>query len=109
MKKVYLATKQVREFIADQPDETQAEYLKIAERLEQDGYLIEPFAKKLNSQLFEFRIRRGQQVRVFYCYQGKDYVIGLHGFVKKTQHTPQRELEQAMRVLRKIKGGEYEE
>ncbi len=46
-KKSYAAVKKVREFIAEQPDEVQAEYLKIVEFLEADGRLIEPFGKRL--------------------------------------------------------------
>lgn len=65
-KKSYVAVKKVREFIDRQPDEVQAEYLKIVEQLEKDGRLIEPFGKKLDSDLFEIRVRRGKQIRVLY-------------------------------------------
>ena len=37
MKKQYLATRQVRDFIAEQTFETQAEYLKLVERIEVVG------------------------------------------------------------------------
>jgi len=92
-----------------QSDEVQAEYLKIVEQLEQDGRLVEPFGKKMDKGLFEMRIRKGGQVRILYFYQEKEYVVGVHGFVKKTQKTPQRELKQAMRVMNMIKRGEYNE
>jgi phage-related protein len=108
-KKRYVAVRQVREFIADQPDECQAQYLAMIERLEQDGYLIEPFAKKLDKELFEIRIRRGRQVRVLYYYDDGDIVVGVHAFVKKTQKTPVREVHQARRVVSAIKRGEYDE
>ena len=109
MKKSYMAVRKVREFIAEQPDETQAEYVKIVERLEQDGHLVEPFGKKLERDLFEMRMRRGRQVRVLYVYHAGDLAIGVHAFVKKTQQTPQRELKQARRVATRIMRGEYEE
>lgn len=109
MKKQYLAVRSVREFIAAQPEECQAEYLAVVERLEHDGFLIEPFAKKIERNLFEIRIRRGRQVRVFYCYHAGDAVIGVHAFVKKTQKTPQREIRQARRVIAAIERGEYDE
>ena len=108
-KKEYLAVRQVREFMATQPELCQAEYLAIVERLERDGYLIEPFAKKVARDLFEIRIRRGRQVRVFYCYDVGDLVVGVHAFVKKTQKTPQQELKQARRVVAALRRGEYHE
>ena len=108
-KKTYIAVKKLRQFIDMQSDEVQAEYLKIVEQFEQDGRLVEPFGKKMDKGLFEMRIRKGGQVRILYFYQEKEYVVGVHGFVKKTQKTPQRELKQAMRVMNMIKRGEYNE
>ena len=109
MKKGYLATRQVREFITSQPPGIQAEYVKIVERIEIDGYLIEPFGKKLDSNLFEMRLRRGRQVRVVYFYHLENRVIGVHAFVKKTQQTPMRDLAQARRVKGRIEDGNYDE
>lgn len=108
-KKRYAAVKKVREFIAEQPEEVQAEYLKIVEFLEADGRLIEPFGKKIDRELFEIRVRRGKQVRVLYFYFLDDLVIGVHGFVKKSQKTPQDEIKQAKRVMARIQRGEYED
>ncbi|MCK5676192.1 MAG: type II toxin-antitoxin system RelE/ParE family toxin [Verrucomicrobia bacterium] len=108
-KKIYIAVKKLRQFVESQSDEVQAEYLKIVEQLEKDGRLVEPFGKKLDKGLFEMRIRRGGQVRILYFYQEKEYVVGVHGFVKKTQKTPQKELKQAMRVMGLVKRGEYNE
>jgi phage-related protein len=98
MKKQYMAVRQVRDFIAAQPEACQAEYLAIVERLEHDGFLVEPYAKKIDKELFEIRIRRGRQVRIFYCYHDRDLVIGVHGFLKKSQKAPLREVRQARRV-----------
>ena len=109
MKKQYLATWQVREFIAIQSPGLQAEYVKLVERLETDGYLIEPFGKKLDRHLFEMRLRRGRPVRVVYFYHTGNRVIGVHAFVKKTQQTPLQELAQARRVKRRIEDGDYDE
>ena len=108
-KKTYMAVRKVRQFIGAQSDEVQAEYLKIVEQLEKDGRLVEPYGKKLDKGLFEMRIRRGGQVRILYFYQEKEYVVGVHGFVKKTQKTPQKELKQALKVMGMVKRGEYDE
>lgn len=95
--------------MTEQPDECQALYLAMVERLEQDGYLVEPFAKKLDKELFEMRVRRGRQVRVLYCYEDGDVIIGLHAFVKKTQKLQQKELKQAKRMLLAVRNGDYDE
>lgn len=108
-KKQYAAVKKVRKFISEQPDEVQAEYVKIVEILEAEGRLIEPFGKKLDRELFEMRLRRGKQIRVLYFYSVEDMIIGVHGFVKKTQKTPPNEIKQAQRVMAQIQRGEYEE
>jgi phage-related protein len=108
-KKSYAAVKKVREFIEKQPAEVQAEYLKIIEFLEIDGRLIEPFGKKIDKDLFEIRVRRGKQVRVLYFYFSDDLVIGVHGFVKKSQKTPLNEIKQARRVMTRIQRGEYDD
>jgi phage-related protein len=108
-KKQYIAIKQVREFINAQPDIVQIEYVKIVETLERDGRLVEPFGKKLDEDLFEMRIRKGGQTRVLYFYHEKEYLVGVHAFVKKSQQTPLKELKQSRRVMRAIKRGEYDE
>ena len=108
-KKQYIAVKQVQKFIAKQPDICQAEYLAIIERLELDGFLVEPYAKKIDKDLFEIRVRRGKQVRVFYYYDIDNFIIGIHAFVKKTRTTPIREIKQAHKVVSKILRGEYNE
>ena len=108
-KKTYIAVEKVRRFIDQQSDVVQAEYLKIVEQLETDGRLAEPYGKKLDKGLFEIRIRRGGQTRILYFYHENEYVVGVHGFVKKTQKTPQKELKQAFKIMGMIKRGEYDE
>jgi phage-related protein len=108
-KKTYLALQKVREFIDEQSEESRIEYLNLVDRLEDEGYLIEPFSKKLDSDLFEIRIRKGKQIRVFYFYHEDEYIFGVHAFVKKTQKTPKQEMKQAQKIISKIKRGEYNE
>jgi len=57
-----------------------------------------PLSRKIDSQLYELRIRGTQEVRIFYtCF--KKTIVMLHGFVKKTQKIPRRELEKAHKHL----------
>jgi len=54
-------------------------------------------------KLFEIRIK-GQEgiARVFYCTQINNEIVMLHSFIKKTQNTPRRELETAMKRLKEV-------
>lgn len=62
-----------------------------------------PHAKMLGDGLYELRVRGKQEVRIFYVYaKGRDIHL-LHGFVKKTQKTPKKELEIARQRQAEIK------
>lgn len=108
-KKKFMALKKVRDFFSKQPDECQAEYLSIVESLERDGFLVEPYGKKIDTDLFEIRIRRGRQVRVIYFYYMGDLIFGVHAFVKKSQKIPSKDLNYARVVVSSIKRGDYDE
>lgn len=70
------------------------------ELLEKHGpELREPYVKPVKDKgLFELRIKFASDIsRIFYfTYRQKTFVL-LHGFTKKTQKTPQREIERALR------------
>jgi phage-related protein len=84
------------------------EYQAIVDRLEADGFLVEPYGKKLEADLFEIRVRCGRQIRVLYfCYE-QDVVFGVNAFVKKTQRAPAHELKLARRITSRIKRGDYD-
>ncbi len=60
-----------------------------------------PFSKALSKGLFELRIFGETPVRLFYGFKFGRVVI-LHGFIKKTQQIPQKEIEYARRILAQI-------
>lgn len=57
-----------------------------------------PHSRKLSPRLYELRIRGRQEIRFFYFCKANVIII-LHGFIKKTQKIPQRELDQAHKLL----------
>jgi len=75
------------------------------EILESTGKLEEPFAKKLSGQndLFELRVRHKGQWRAMYAYIEDSSIIILSAFHKKTQKTPQSELNKASKRLQEYK------
>ena len=56
----------------------------------------EPFVKHLDDEIWELRLIRD---RILFAALEGDKLILLHHFVKKTQKTPQKEIDQAKRNL----------
>jgi phage-related protein len=55
-----------------------------------------PHTKSVSKGLFELRIKGKEGIaRVFYCTKGEKRILMLHGFVKKTQKIPAKELNKA--------------
>ncbi|OGU16413.1 MAG: hypothetical protein A2076_03270 [Geobacteraceae bacterium GWC2_53_11] len=64
-----------------------------------------PLIKKIDKDLWEVRTRLTDGIaRVFFTVDG-EYMILLHGFIKKSQKTPQNELKTALSRLGTYKRG----
>ena len=63
-----------------------------------------PFTKAMGKGLFEIRAK-GQEgiARVFFCTVSGERIVILHIFVKKTQATPKKELDLALKRLKEVK------
>jgi phage-related protein len=63
-----------------------------------------PHTDSFGEGLFELRLK-GQEgiARVFFCTLVGKRVMMLHSFIKKTQKTPQRELEIARQRMKEVK------
>lgn len=68
--------------------------------LERDGKLVEPYAKKVDKELFEIRIKHQGQWRVLYAYTKGSVIIILTAFQKKTQKLPQYFAKRAYKRLK---------
>ena len=91
----------VQEFLDKLPVKHHAKAIRDIDLLEKYGTnLKEPHVKYLKSKLWELRIKSTSDIsRVFYFIPiGKDIVL-LHGFVKKTQKTPNSEIATANNYL----------
>lgn len=63
------------------------------------------FVKHIRDGLFELRIEwRGNIYRIFFCFDEGRIVILFNGFQKKTQKTPKKEINKALKLK-----AEYEE
>src|SRR3989338_7552874 len=81
---------------------TIAKVLRVIDLLELFGNnLTIPHSKKVNARLFELRIRGKQEVRIFYAFHRNEAIL-LHGFVKKSERTPSKELDNALQKLKRL-------
>ncbi len=60
----------------------------------------EPFIKHIDGEIWELRPQRD---RIFFVAWVNDSFVLLHYFMKKTQKTPSKEIEQAKRELKDLK------
>jgi len=86
----------IRDFIDTLSPESKAKYIFISDLLSEYGLTVrEPYVKPITGtrKLFEIRIKDKQNIhRIFYfAFTGKTLVL-LHGFTKKTDKTPLREI-----------------
>ena len=90
----------VEEFIQSLQKSTQAKVIRTIDLLGEFGNdLGAPYSKKLDSKLFELRIRGKEEIRIFYSFGPGRVAYLLHGFKKKSQKTPKRELNLAKKRL----------
>lgn len=60
--------------------------------------LREPYSKHIKDGIFELRIKFAKDIsRIFYFFYIDDKIILTNGFIKKTQKTPTREIEKALK------------
>ena len=68
--------------------------------------LREPYSKYISNGIFELRIKFSSDIsRIFYFFYIGNKIILTNGFIKKTQKTPQAEIEKAIKYKMIIKGG----
>ena len=94
-------TAPVQEFLDALPTKHLAKALRDIDVLEEFGpALREPHAKHISGKLWELRVKSASDIsRIFYfVHIGKDIIL-LHGFVKKSDKTPKREIETASKYF----------
>lgn len=91
--------------IAALPEDMQARFLRLAERIAFAGLesLSEPHAKHLEGKLWELRLTgRDGIARVLYITALGQRIVVVRAFVKKTQKVPRAEIELALRRAKEI-------
>jgi phage-related protein len=100
--------KRVRDEIESWPVGVLADYARLVELLIEFGPDVRmPHSRAMGDGLFELRPRGREGIgRALYCFLIGQQVMVLHGFVKKSQATPKRDLEIARRRMKEVRDGQ---
>ena len=92
-------TRPAEDFILSENFKMQAKLFRMLELLELKGNeLREPYSKYLTDGIFELRVKQGSDIsRVLYFFVVGRKIILTNGFRKKTQKTPQTEIDLALK------------
>jgi len=88
------------------PEDIQASFLRIAELIRSKGLeqVREPYVKHLDGPIWEMRLKgRGGIARAAYVTAIGKRVVAVHVFGKKTEKTPRREIEIALRRAKEVR------
>ena len=90
------------EFLDTLSDKVVQKIIAVIELLETERIIPPKFFKKLvDTELWECRIRWESNIYRLFCFFDRDNkVVITHGFTKKTQKTPRREIDRAARYRR---------
>jgi len=92
--------KYVEDFIKSLNTSTIAKVVHGMDLLEKHGpYVGMPHTRKLSNDLYELRIRGTEELRIIYVFKNNNINL-LHGFKKKKQKTPQKDIKTAMNRLK---------
>lgn len=95
----------VSEFLDTLSSDQQSKILRILHNIEEYGLSsVIPHIKKLSgTSLWEIRILGHDNIRVIYVVPDRLKVLVLHGFIKKKQKTPPKEIKIALNRLKSVK------
>jgi len=102
VRKVIAYKNYFEDFLKKQPVKVQNKIFKIIEAIETLERIPENYLKLIagTNGLYEARISLASNIWRVFCFFDKGrLVILLNGFTKKTQKTPKREIEKALRLM----------
>lgn len=101
-------TEAVESFVLGLPDGLLARYLRLTDLMLKFGAKLGmPHTRAMSDGLFELRIKGKEGIaRVFYCTLVGQRIVMLHGFIKKSEKTPSKELKLARERLSEVKSHE---
>jgi phage-related protein len=94
------------EFFLKQSDKIKAKIIWTIQLIEELERVPETYLKHIESTngLYEIRIKLGKNIfRVFCFFESGKLIILTNGFQKKTQKTPKKEIERALKIMEEYK------
>lgn len=90
----------VKEFLNELDPKMRTKMLRSIMALQELGISLRmPLSEHLGDGIFELRAQVGTNIsRVMYFFMIGNQAILIHGFIKKTQKTPSREIERAKKI-----------
>lgn len=105
-----LSCEKFEEFIESLPDKDADKLLALMSNIENQGMLVAQkmgWVDKLDKNLYEIRSKQGSNIqRALYFHKKDNKYFIVHGFTKKTQKTPKREIERGKRLRDNFLKGE---
>lgn len=104
-------TKPVEDFIDSLENKMRVKAIREIQLLRECGNTLrEPYSKYLKDGVYELRIKQSSNIsRIFYFFFIGEKIILTNGFIKKSQKTPDNEIEKAIRYKkdyeRRMKNG----
>ncbi len=102
VRKVIAYQNHFADFLKEQTEKVQNKIYKVIEAIETLERVPENYLKQIKTKLglYEARIQLGSNIwRVFCFFDEGQLVILLNGFQKKTQKTPQKEIDKAAKLM----------
>lgn len=90
------------DFLLEQPKKVQDKIFKIIDAIETLERVPSNYLKHITNTngLYEARIQLGTNIwRVFCFFDGDKLIVLMNGFQKKTQKTPKREIDKALKIM----------
>ena len=102
-------SKEFEEFVLTLPKKDRLKLLATIKSIQEYGLEVAismQWVKKLERDLYEIRSKHSSNIQraIYFQLRNADYYI-THGFTKKMQKTPQREIDKAKRIRKRLKGG----
>lgn len=92
----------VLEWFQSQDPKVKAKFARIFDLLQEQGTAVgKPYVAPLENKLYEIRIEQDTNIyrTIYFAHTGKRFIL-LHGFQKKTQKTPKKELNLAQERMK---------
>lgn len=96
----------LKKFIQTLDKKMRSKFFQELDILKEYGNNIrEPYSKYIGNGIFELRVKHSSNIiRVFYFFYRDKIIVLTNGFIKKTQKTPDKEIELAEKYKRDYEG-----